>query len=192
MTLPPVIRIFFAIDLSESVKERIAGLIATLKKASKTNSIRWSKPENLHITLQFLAEIQSEHVPVLLQNVQSRIEKAIQPIHFNIGTLHLFPNPYRPRVIVLDVLQQESLQQLSALIGDAITATHYTIEDRPFRAHMTLGRIKQPQGMSLNFLEDCALPAFEAVDVHEVVLFRSEPQPEGSKYSVLEKITLAK
>lgn len=190
MTLPPVIRIFFAIDLSEPVKERIAGLITTLKKASKTHGIRWTRPENLHITLQFLAEMHTEHLPKLMDNVRTRIEATMKRSQFRIGGLQLFPNPYRPRVIVLNVLQQESLLQLSELIGEAIKASEYPIESRPFRAHLTLGRIKQPQGMSLSFLEDCSPPEFEAIDVEEVILFRSEPHSDGSKYSVLERVAL--
>ena len=67
MTLPPVIRIFFAVELSLDIKQKLAGLITILKKKSKTNAIRWTMPENLHITLQFLKEVRSEHLEQLIQ-----------------------------------------------------------------------------------------------------------------------------
>jgi 2'-5' RNA ligase len=190
MTLPPVIRVFFAVDLPDAVKERLGEFITVLKKKSRTHGIRWSKPVNLHITLQFLAETQTEHLPALIENVRARIEGAVKRSELRFGSLHLFPNPYRPRVIVLEVVSQENLALLSGLIGEGIKATHYDIEDRPFRAHLTLGRIKQPQGIKLGFLSACEVPEFEKIMVNEVVLFRSEPQPEGSEYTVIEKMAL--
>ncbi|VVC74786.1 RNA 2',3'-cyclic phosphodiesterase [Aquicella siphonis] len=190
MMLPPVIRIFFAVDLPESAREKLGGFIAVLKKKSRTHGIRWTRPENLHITLQFLAEVQTEHLPALIENVRARIEKTMNSLQISLGSLHLFPNPYRPRVIVLDVFPQEGLFSLSSQIGEGIKATRYEIESRPFRAHLTLGRIKQPHGINLGFLNECEVPKFEILPVREVVLFRSEPQPEGSAYSVLERIAL--
>lgn len=190
MTMPPIIRIFFAVDLPDPLRKKVEDVINHLRKTAKSNGIRWSKPENLHITLQFLAEIKSEHLPKLMENVNNHLAQSLNRIPFRLGSLHLFPNPYRPRVIVLEVLQQDHLLKLSQVLGEAIQATGYAIEERPFRAHLTLGRIKQPQGMSLSFISDCPLPDFEPIQLEEVVLFRSEPQPDGSKYTVLERIAL--
>ncbi len=190
MTLPPVIRIFFAIDLPPSIKEKVSDYMAALKKASKTNGIRWSRPENLHITLQFLATIKTEHLKLLTENVRAKLGNAVLHPQISLGSVHVFPDPYRPRVIVLDVLPQDELAILSRLIGEGIQATHYEIENKPFRAHLTLGRIKQPHGMSLSFLSDCDVPAMDKIDLGEVVLFRSEPLPEGSKYTPIDRIPL--
>lgn len=190
MTLPPVIRVFFAIDLPEPVKEKLSAFIGTLKKKSRTHGIRWTRPENLHITLQFLAETQAEDLQALISNVRARMEGAVKRSELKLGSLRLFPNPYRPRVIVLDMVSQDELVTLSRLIGEGLKDSHYEIENRPFRAHLTLGRIKQPQGINLSFLSECEIPEFEALTVDEVVLFRSEPQPEGSKYTVMEKLAL--
>ncbi len=190
MTFPPVIRIFFAIDLPLSTKEELGRYISMLKKKSKSHSIRWTKPENLHITLQFLAEVQTPHLEQLVQHVRSQMTGVIKKSTLTLGEVHLFPSPYRPRVIVLEVTPQEDLANLAEIIGRGIKETHYEIETRPFRGHLTLGRIKQPQEVSLGFLSECTLPTFEKINMHEVILFRSEPQPEGSKYTVMEKIGL--
>lgn len=190
MTLPPVIRVFFAIDLPEPVKEKLGAFISTLKKKSRTHGIRWTRSENLHITLQFLAETHTEDLQPLIHNVRARMEGAVKSSQLTFGALHLFPNPYRPRVIVLDVIPQDELVTLSRLIGEGLKDSNYEIENRPFRAHLTLGRIKQPQGINLSFLSECSVPEFEKLTVGEVILFRSEPQPEGSKYTVMEKLAL--
>jgi 2'-5' RNA ligase len=190
MSLPPVIRIFFAIDLPESAKTMLGDFISTLKKASKTNGIRWTRPENLHITLQFLATVKTEDIPALVENVRARMVEAIKHSRISLGSLHLFPNPYKPRVIVIDIVPQDDLVILSRLVGDGIKATHYETEARAYRAHLTLGRIKQPQGINLGILSDCEVPQLGKIEVSEVVLFRSEPQMEGSRYTVMERIAV--
>ena len=190
MTLPPVIRIFFAVELSLDIKQKLAGLITILKKKSKTNAIRWTMPENLHITLQFLKEVHSEHLEQLIQNVRHQLQGNIKAFKFVLNGLELFPSPYRPRVIVLKVASHEHLTYLAERIGRGILTTHYEIDDRPFQAHLTLGRMKHPTEINVNFLTECKPPIIEAIEMKEVVLFRSEPQPEGSKYRVLERISL--
>lgn len=191
MTLPPVIRIFFALDIAEPTKMKLIEVMRALKKASRSQGIRWTKPENFHVTLQFLAEIHREHLPSLIANVRTKLATVGQSPELKFGSINIFPNPYRPRVLVLEVLAQEELAELSKLIGEGIQATQYEIEERPFRAHLTLGRIKQPRAMNLSFIEECILPEFDPIVVDNVALFRSEPQPEGSLYTVLERINLS-
>lgn len=189
MTLPTVIRIFFAIDLPASMKEELGQFISQLKKKSRSHAIRWTRPENLHVTLQFLAEVKSEHVPKMIEQVRMELEGHLPSISLELGKLTLFPSPYRPRVIVLDLQPQEDLALLSGLIGHGIRACNYETETRPFRAHLTLGRIKHTQGVHLEFLSEVEKPNLRA-PVEEVVLFRSEPQPEGSMYTVIERVQL--
>lgn len=191
MTLPPVVRVFFAIEPSPAVKEEIGRFIGAMKKKSKSHAIRWTRPENLHITLQFIAEARAEHLPLLSERVRDNIAGKVPPSTVTFGGLHLFPNPYRPRVIVLEVVSQEILAVLSGLIGEGIATLGYELESRPFRAHLSLGRIKQPQGVDLSFLPEFSKQTHESMTVHEVTLFRSEPKPEGSVYTVVEKIALS-
>jgi len=190
MTLPPVIRIFFAIDLTVLAKEKVGSYITMLKKKSKTNAIRWTKPENLHITLQFLAEVKRDHLAELIAHVRANVACIAENTSLQFGHIHLFPNPYRPRVIVLEIEPQDKLRTIAESIGNGIKHLHYEVETRPFKAHLTLGRIKYTHGINLDFLSESKIPAFDAMEMSEVVLFRSDPQPEGSKYTVIEKISL--
>lgn len=190
MMLPSIVRIFFALEIQTATKERLGEFITVLKKSAKSHAIRWTVPENLHITLQFLAEMDSTHLPLLIENVRASIVGTVQKTEVNFGTIQLFPNPFRPRVIVLDITPQEPLAILADLIGRGIQATEYTIETRTFRGHLTLGRIKHTHGVNLNFLSHVTLPKLLPIEVKEVVLFRSEPIDHGSKYTVLERIQL--
>ncbi len=190
MSLPPIIRIFFAIDLPSSMKDKIGHFISILKKKSKSHAIRWTKPENLHITLQFLAEMQTADLSQLSHHVRQQLSDWQCQSSLALSQLQLFPHPFRPRVIVLEVNPQEELRRLSQAIGRGMVATHYATEDRPFRAHLTLGRIKHTNHIHLKFLSELEVPSFEKFEVKEVVLFRSEPQPEGSHYVALERMVI--
>lgn len=190
MTLPPVIRIFFALDLARDAKEQITAFIVCLKKQAKTHAIRWTKPENLHITLQFLAEVHTEDLPNLITNVRLAVQGRPLRATVKLGAIRLFPNPYRPRVIVFDIAPQDKLAALAELIGEGIKGTQYPIDSRPFRGHLTIGRIKQPQEVNLSFLTSIEVPTVPAIALNEIVLFRSEPQTDGSKYTIMENIKL--
>lgn len=190
MTLPTVIRIFFAIEIPQSMKDKLGNFISMLKKKSKTHAIRWTKKENLHITLHFLPEVRTDDLSRLIENVRKEMLDVEVIKDISIGTLQLFPHPYRPRVIVLDMVQQEKLTLVAEKVGRGIAATHYEIEKRPFRGHLTLGRIKHPP-VNLQFLSEA--PLFEGempLSFTEITLFRSEPQAEGSQYTVLSRIQL--
>ena len=190
MTSPAVVRIFFAIDLLAESKTRLGQLIGSLKKKARSSAIRWTRPENLHITLQFLAKVQTEHVPVILEQVRKKLAESKMPLpRIQIGKLQVFPNPFRPRVIVLEIQPQEPLMQLSNVIGQGILATGYEIDTRPYRAHMTIGRIKHSQHTTVSFLTEFSeFVQEEALAIGGVTLFRSDPQPEGSQYTALAKL----
>lgn len=191
MMLPPVVRVFFALELPEVLKQKIGEYISALKKKSKPHAIRWTRKDNLHITLQFLAEVRSEDLASLIDKVHNKIKKRIKPLEFKVGELQLFPTPFRPRVIVLEITPLDALAELATLIGKGIVENKYQIDERPFRAHLTLGRIKQPQGLDLSYLTQVTKPAWEPVPLSEVVLFRSEPHSEGSIYTALSRLALA-
>ncbi len=190
MTLPLVSRIFFAIDLPEASKVKMGEYLALLKKRAKTHNIRWSKPDNLHITLQFLAEVQTSHINKLLLATKHELRAAPIPPPVRLSHLTLFPSAMRPRVIVASVLPQSHLEEISTKIGYAVKGCGYEVENRLYRPHMTLGRLKHAQGCDLSFINAVEPIDIPAISLAEVVLFRSEPQPEGSRYEVIERIPL--
>ena len=190
MILPSVIRIFFAIDLPASAKEKWGEFVTRIDQKTKKLSIRWMKAENLHITLQFLPAVHTAHVSQIVHAVRMELSKA-QSFTLRCGKLHLFPSSFHPRIIALNIEPQDELMNMAKLIGSGIIACHYVIENRPFRAHVTLGRIKYPQKMNIDFLAEWIVSYQETFVVREVVLFRSEPTREGSSYTAIERFALS-
>lgn len=189
MILPPVIRVFFGIALSTSAKEKIGSYICRLKKQVKPHVVRWSQPENLHITLQFLAEVKSADIMAMVEAVRAEIAGHLPPICLQIGRLQFFPTPYRPRVLVLEVRPQAELAELAQRIGSGIKRLSYELDKRPFRAHLTIGRLKYSHGIDLNPLLHENPLNIEPITISEIVLFRSEPQEQGSRYTILERMS---
>ncbi|MBA3661397.1 MAG: RNA 2',3'-cyclic phosphodiesterase [Gammaproteobacteria bacterium] len=190
MRSPSVIRIFFAVELAQAMKEKIGEYVSQLKKNAKSHSIKWTKKANLHITLQFLGEIKGEHVPTIVDNVKNQLKESVVKTHINLGEVTLFPNPFRPRVIVFDITPQDELAKISERVGNGIRLSQYDTDTRPFHGHLTLGRLKHPN-TNLRFLSKVDHPAVGYIEVNEVVLFRSDPVPDGTEYTVLERIELA-
>lgn len=189
MILPPVVRVFFAVAFSEHITHQLEHYIDGLKKLSRSNKIRWTRSENLHITLQFLAEVKSSDVPLMLAEVHQQLRSVKLPLRFHLRGLHLFPDPHRPRVLVADVTPQSALAECAALIGKGILQTGYEIDKRPYRAHLSLGRIKTVQTTALSFLQDVEPLSLPEIEVPEIVLFQSVPHPEGSHYIPLARLT---
>jgi 2'-5' RNA ligase len=181
-------RTFFAIDLPSSTKQIINDqIILMLKKSITTQSIRWTKKDSLHLTLHFLKTVRMTDIKKLIENVQAELEEE-RSFHLEFGGLELFPTQHQPRIISLSIQPNDSLIRLVKKIGDGIVKSDYSIESRPFRGHITLGRLNKAAHSDLSFSEEPILK--EGILVSEVVLFESKPTDEESNYSSIAQIRL--
>ena len=182
------IRAFFAIDLNESVKKSVTEITAQLQEKYKQPAIRWSEPDNLHITLQFLPAVRLDDIETMVRNVSTEL-KSSDVFQLELKELELFPTPHHPRIISLAVGPHESLSLLSESIGKGIVASGYDIEKRPFRGHLTLARLN---GLKEVSLDGIGVPLFEKIEVKGVILYQSEGAKEGSMYTPLARIELGR
>lgn len=174
-------RAFFAIDLSHPLHTAAEKII----EQQPFSDMRWTKPENLHLTLRFLASLEEETVAPLCENVATALAD-IKPFDIEThGTIY-FPTE-RPRVFAIAVRLSEELAMLVKALNHATESLGFAIEQRPFLPHITLGRFKhKPSAPQINYLGE----AFTQT-VSELVLYRSDPQPSGSVYSVLHRFNFA-
>lgn len=179
-----LIRAFFAIDLPNTIKKELGKFIQQLKNVNAQSAIRWTAVDNLHITLQFMAALQSNDIENLLTSVRKTILTE-KPFVVSLSALELFPSALQPHAISLGVTNQNQLSALAKAIGSGISACGYEIEKRVFRGHLTLARIKGPIHW-----QPIALPSIPEIYVKEVTLFRSDPHEKGSRYTPLAEIAL--
>jgi 2'-5' RNA ligase len=147
--------------------------------------VRWVRPEALHVTLRFLGEIDAIATAPLAHRAAQELA-TLCPFALRLGPAELFPSPRRPRVVALGLEPTAPLVELAAAIERAVIAEGFPPEERPFRAHLTLGRVK---GRSFPSVAALAPPAAE-LKVEQAVLFRSELSPGGSRYTPLERVPL--
>jgi 2'-5' RNA ligase len=183
------VRCFVAIELPEEVKSGVGRLQATLREAAPRADVHWTAPAGLHVTLQFLGEVRGVHVPAVCDALtQAGARHAPKPLE--VATVDAFPTPSRPRVIVAGIAGD--LAGLVADVGSALAPVGYPPETRPFRAHVTLGRVRRPGplGPLTGAIAGLGRARPGAWTATEVVLFRSHLRPTGSVYEPLARVPL--
>lgn len=185
----PTVRTFIAVDLPAEVKTQIGGIIAGLKPLS--SSIRWVRPEGLHMTLKFLGEIPQERLP----DIFAATEKAAlsrTPFSFALAGTGGFPNLRRPRVLWVGVQDgAEHLIGLQEAVEGALVPCGFPPEGRAFSPHLTIGRVRSPQGIQpvLDRFPSISYQS-EKITVSSVKVMRSQLQPTGAVYSTLKAFPL--
>jgi len=186
------LRTFIALDLGKSVRDKAVALQESLARGG--GEVKWVEPENLHVTLLFLGEVDDRDIPAVCRAVGDCCQQH-GPFLMSVAKVGCFPNLRRPRVVWIGVDQgaQEVVALHDALEETLLEMGCYRREDRQFTPHVTLGRVKREDGSA------DALAALLAkktdwqageVSVREVLVMSSELTPQGPVYSVLSRARL--
>ena len=181
-------RIFIAFNIPDDFKREIS--LVTQELAKNNDHIRWVEPEIMHITLFFLGELNEEEIARARLAMQSLANK-FKSFVFGCGKAGAFPNYRRPRVIFLECVQKNgnSVLKFQKLLGDQLRQNGIAADNRPWRAHITLGRVKDPGANTPCRMDDAGRPA-GAFDVDTYDLMCSKLRREGPEYTTLEKYNL--
>jgi 2'-5' RNA ligase len=177
------IRIFFAVELDEAIRSALASLVREL--AGDGAGVRWVRPEAYHVTLRFIGDVEPEAVSGLVASVAPRVAP-LAPFALQAGPPRLFPSVRRPRVVAVPVTPQEPLDGLAAAVERGVVEAGLPPERRPFRAHLTLGRVGVARPR-LRLPDSFSAPEFPVADA---VLFQSRLHSSGARYTPLERIAL--
>lgn len=186
-------RTFFALELGAAARLAAAEVVRGLRVRPGGEGVRWVRPETLHVTLRFLGETPPAALGALARHVAGQTS-ALPPFTLALGGVQAFPSARRPRVIALHVAPEAPVVALAAAVEAGVVAAGFSAEPRPFRVHMTLGRIdsraEQTRARAGLSLDSLASPPPSPFEVREIVLFESRPGPGGSVYTPLERIAL--
>jgi RNA 2',3'-cyclic 3'-phosphodiesterase len=187
------IRSFIAIEMPTEVRKSLSRLQQSLKASGP--QVKWVEPENLHLTLQFLGNIDAAKV----SDIASAIEKAaagIRPFRIEIGGLGAFPDTRRVNIIWVGLAgEMEKLDKLQKNIGANLTPLGFPPETRPFTPHLTIGRVRdfaRPEERAAlgRIIENTGYNVKYKVDVTAVNLMKSQLTREGPIYSKLAAVAL--
>jgi RNA 2',3'-cyclic 3'-phosphodiesterase len=175
-----MIRTFIALHIPDDIKDTLQKGITRLKE--KNRSVKWVRPEGMHITLKFLGDIPED----LVGPLSEELDRAALPhpmLTLELSSFGAFPNVKRPRVVWAGLKGDvEGLAGLAVSVDKACARCGISEERRPFSAHITLGRLKAPTMVDLD--TGSLAGVFTA---REVLLYRSELLPEGAWYTVLHR-----
>ncbi|HQG66761.1 MAG TPA: RNA 2',3'-cyclic phosphodiesterase [Smithella sp.] len=186
------IRAFLAIEPPENVLEEITRLQEKLKREI-SGRLSWTRPQGQHLTLKFFGDISRKDINNISTVVQKRVV-AEQKLNLKIEKLGVFPDARRPRVLWCGVTDDvEKLINLQRKLDSDFAAIGFPAEDRSFKAHLTLARIKDPReitGMSEALKKYDSFKAGEFI-ADKLFLFQSNLSPQGAVYTKLADFALS-
>ncbi len=174
-------RVFFALNLPLTLKQNLGKIVEELRSLNRGRTISWVALENLHLTLHFLGNQKEEDISRLIEIARPLAD---QTVSFRLLTnqFDFFPNPFDPRVIFLAIEDDGSARALAKDLGRVLMENGFQIDQRPWRSHLTLGRIKDQKGACRLGSQKFPPTVFE---ISSFELMESELGPNGSRYRVL-------
>ena len=165
-----------------------------IKRLSPTSAkVKWVEAENLHFTLQFLGEVAVEQTFRVCQALQP-ILSALPAFEIEVHGAGAFPSPSSPRIVWLGVKNgHDEMTILHDAIGRALDELGFRDEVRRYRPHLTLGRVRGPQGDGElgHLIQANADFLAGTMFVDEVTIFSSCFTSDGPQYEPLAHIELA-
>jgi len=191
-------RAFIAIELPKDIKAGLSKIQEELKAESlkiEPPSISWVKPQNLHLTLKFLGDIPAEQLKEIKQII-SETTKTISGFRLRLEAAGFFPNLQTARIIWVGANQPPpELKQLAQQLEARLVKSGMPQEERDFRPHITIGRIKNRLNSFdlekiLDKLEKNITGSNWEFNCGEITLFESTLGPGGPAYTVLDQCNL--
>jgi 2'-5' RNA ligase len=182
-------RCFVAVEVDAESLKKLRRLLTSLPAVA---DVRWSRPEQLHLTLKFLGQVPDTLVPQLADELQ-QVSRACAPFRVRLTALGGFPTAARPRVLWCGVDDPaEGCRRWLSRAEPMLEVLGYPREQRSFTPHITLGRSRSATGSHglagvLRSAPDLSGPFFE---VTEVVLFESRLHPKGARYLPVSRAVL--
>lgn len=179
------VRAFLAVPLPEELRASIAVLQKDL--SGRITEVRWSRAENLHLTLRFFGETAQESLERVRVSMLS-VKACLSPFEVIVKGLGVFPDLTRPRVVWLGMEPAERLRQLHVICENGLQAAGLAPEKRSYVPHLTLGRFKRPAGdltRTVAAFEQTVIGRFQ---VNQLVLYASQLYPGGAEHKPLAQI----
>ena len=138
-TRSETLRTFIALPLPDEWIGQLAETIAELSRALPYG-VRWVSPSGIHLTLKFLGATDARIVPRVMDAIADNFAEASPPL-LSLSVLGTFPGGRNPRVIWAGVSGgAEGLEDLHHRAEQAVSGLGWSVDGRPFRPHLTLGR----------------------------------------------------
>jgi 2'-5' RNA ligase len=186
------VRAFVAIHPTKTIIERLEDLRAKLEEDLPESAVRWS--DQLHLTTQFLGNIDDARVGEFGAAVRKACS-GFKPFTLCCTGIGCFPSAHQPRVIWAGLTGEvEPLQKLKATLDKALEPLGYAPENRAFKPHLTIARVRQfnshQRQLMPKLVERFKETQFGEWRVNRIELMQSLLSPKGAQYKVIECVEL--
>lgn len=181
-------RLFVGIDLDQKAKQDIGNVIERLKNSG--SDVKWTDPDNLHVTIKFLGEVHGDDVKEIEKRVSDTL-KGVKKFTMSICEVGYFGRPGHMKVIWVGMKEgRENVTELSKNINKGLS--HVRKEDHKFSPHITIGRVRSGRNSEklMKEMDELRYVKLCEVDVNEIKLKQSVLREDGPVYSDFKTFTL--
>ncbi|MEW5785339.1 MAG: RNA 2',3'-cyclic phosphodiesterase [Bacillota bacterium] len=185
-----MMRLFIAVDLTERQKKEVH--ILQQRLSGELGGVKWVREQGLHITLKFLGEVDPGRFKDL-DAALSLVSSEAYLFQFCCGGVGVFPAPARAKVIWTGLREgAAALISVAALLETRLQSIGFPAEERPFRPHLTLGRLRYPLPVTnINrIIEQESAFGTEPAAAGAFTLYQSRLSRQGAIYDALRKYNL--
>jgi 2'-5' RNA ligase len=181
-------RLFTAIDLTDDARAAVVAQQERLRRTLKGPSVKWARPEGLHLTLVFIGEVAEPGAVIDAMGA----ELPAWPFRLGLGGLGMFPARGAPRVLWLGAIEGASeTVHLHRLVRQRLAPCGLQQTSEAFRPHLTLARWREGRSADRRAVAGVDAPSVAILPVTSVTLYQSRLLPGGSVYTPLARAQLA-
>ncbi|HEX2970237.1 MAG TPA: RNA 2',3'-cyclic phosphodiesterase [Bacteroidales bacterium] len=182
-------RIFIGIKIE--VGRNFSKLLSSLKDELAEESIKWTNPGNMHLTLAFMGDTPDDKINDLIGVLEQKCANH-GSFELTLKGIGVFKNIREPKIFWAGIYQSEKLASLQNDISESLKEGGFSFDEKPFSPHLTIGRIKHINDRDLLkvFLLKHHSTEIQRSFVNHVVLFESILRKDGPEYKPVRMFNL--
>lgn len=178
-------RIFIAVDAPKEIKRTVRAIRTRFPKL--TSKLRFTKGDSYHVTLAFMGQTILEEVAKVAAIVD-QIARQFQPLTITINDWIGFPSLRVARALALRI-QSQSLQRFADTLRKALGSRGFSVDLKPYVAHLTIARVKGSQPLDLSALSKLTVDLPQTT-IGAINIVQSTPTDHGFVHHTLKQVTL--
>jgi RNA 2',3'-cyclic 3'-phosphodiesterase len=182
------VRLFVAVDVSPSTRAQLRSVREQLEAkfggVRRPPRVTWVADAAAHVTVRFIGHVDT----AVAENVRLSLAApiALPPYDIEFSGVGVFPGPSRPRVVWIGVASGgDETASLAALVNRRLDQIIAPGESRPFRAHLTVARVKEPERFDWRDALRKINAGTTRSTIDHVTLYESKTSPKGPTYTPL-------
>ena len=181
-------RLFVALDIDDDTRAQLAAVCELIQRrvreARVPPRVTWVKAAAAHLTLRFIGNVSAETAAAVTSTLDTL---RVSPAIVEWGTVGTFGGLRRPRVVwIAPTKGGDEVVLLAKSVNDILDPLLGAGESRPFRPHVTLGRVREP-GRDVEWAAalDEVRWRTTRTQITGVTLYESRHSPTGPTYTAL-------